>query len=215
LRPLPSGHGSEKPARKNRLGKTGAEKPAQKNRLGKTGAEKPARRTGSEKPARRNRRGKTGSEKPARKNRLGKTSAEKPARKNQRGETGAEKPARRNRLGTEGSMPLLKTPDGGRFLVVDFEDGVQLGDLKQVLDALVETEQLQLSAVVGHRSKPGDELPNTGAVDVGDVPEIEQQLLMSGRGKIADGVAESARALSQRDSATCIDYGHVAYLTGR
>ena len=49
-----------------------------------------------------------------------------------------------------GSSPVLrKTTHGGSFVVVHLENGVEFGDLQQIFYALIQTEQLQLAAMIG------------------------------------------------------------------
>ena len=52
--------------------------------------------------------------------------------------------------GFEGSnrMCLLVGGDGAGLVVVDVEDGVELGQLQQVVDLLRELEQLEMSALI-------------------------------------------------------------------
>src|ERR1039457_4364188 len=110
---------------------------------------------------------------------------------------------------------LREAADGRGFVVVHLKDGVKLRDLQQVFDALAQTEQLQLPPMVGDRGKAGNELADAGAVDIRHLAQVQQHFLMAGGGQVADGVAKSARALTESDPSTRVHYGHVAYLTGR
>src|SRR5579864_5453484 len=91
------------------------------------------------------------------------------------------------------ALPALREASDRRGLVVvDLEHRIQLGDLQQVLHALIQPQQLQLSAMVGYGGEAGDKLADTGAVYISDVAQVQQQLLMSGRGQVANGIAEGA-----------------------
>ncbi len=47
--------------------------------------------------------------------------------------------------------------DGVRFVVLDVKDGVQLGDLQQVVDLFGEVEQLEIAALIAHRGEGADQ----------------------------------------------------------
>ena len=65
-----------------------------------------------------------------------------------------------------------KCLDCRSFVVLYVEDGVELRYLKKIVDLLCEVEQLQLAALVAHRSKGTHQFADTGAIDVGDIAEV-------------------------------------------
>jgi hypothetical protein len=50
---------------------------------------------------------------------------------------------------------------------VDLEDGVEFGDLEEILDAFGEVEEFELAAGAGDGGEGGDKLADAGGVDVG------------------------------------------------
>src|SRR5205814_7052472 len=71
---------------------------------------------------------------------------------------------------------LYETADGASFVLMYVEDGVKLRDLQQVFDPLIEVEQLQIPAAVGHCCEPRHQFADAGAVDVGHLSQVEQDL---------------------------------------
>src|SRR5215472_5063219 len=84
---------------------------------------------------------------------------------------------------------LFERFDRLALVVLDVEDGVELGDLEQVVNFLGEVEQLELAALVANGSERADQLADTGAVDVGHV------------------------AFAQGDATAHIDDGNAVYLS--
>ena len=66
--------------------------------------------------------------------------------------------------------------DGVRLSLVGLEHGQELRDREQVRDALRQVQQLELTALPGHRCVRSDDRPEAGAVDIGHFCEVEQQL---------------------------------------
>src|SRR5271170_4421786 len=64
-----------------------------------------------------------------------------------------------------------------RFVVFDVEDGVQLGDLQQIVDFLGQVQQLQFAAAVLDRREGADQFTDARAVDVADVAQVQEDLL--------------------------------------
>src|ERR1035438_1406302 len=114
-----------------------------------------------------------------------------------------------------GRVPKSGEAGDRRRLVVEYlEDSVQLGDLQQIFDPFVKTQQLHYTALIRDGSKSGYHLPNSRAVDVGNLGKIEQQLLLSASRQVADGVAKRARSVSQGDSTHGVDNCYVSHLSG-
>src|SRR5580658_8558957 len=63
---------------------------------------------------------------------------------------------------------------GGEFVVFDVEDGVELGDVEDVLDFLGEVEEFEFAAGVADGGGAADELSDAGAVDVVDAFEAAE-----------------------------------------
>src|ERR1017187_5074798 len=82
--------------------------------------------------------------------------------------------------GQAGGLPhfLRKGADRAGFVFVNVEDGIEFGDLEQVLHPLVEVEQLHLTAVIGHRGEARDQLTDPRTVDVRDIAQVEQDFLL-------------------------------------
>ena len=75
------------------------------------------------------------------------------------------------------SARLLEGADCGGLVVPDVEDGVELGDLEEVVDLLGEVEKLEFAAGIFDRGEGADELADARAVDVADVFQVEQDVL--------------------------------------
>ena len=94
-------------------------------------------------------------------------------------------------------MPLVEAADGGGIVVKHLKDGVELGDLQQVLDALGEVEQFEGAALVSDGGETGDELTDAGAIDVVHFGEVQENLLVAAGGKFADLLAEGGGAFGR------------------
>ena len=57
---------------------------------------------------------------------------------------------------------------GGEFVVFDVEDGVELGDVEDVVNFLGEVEELEFSAGIADGGEAADEFSDAGAVEVID-----------------------------------------------
>jgi hypothetical protein len=103
---------------------------------------------------------------------------------------------------------------GGEFVVFDVEDGVELGDVEDVLDFLGEVEKFEFASGVADGGEAADEFTDAGAVDVVDADEVEDDLLFAVGDEGADGVAESADFLTEDDAAGDVEDGDVSYFAG-
>src|ERR1035437_1980468 len=72
---------------------------------------------------------------------------------------------------------LFEGADGRGFVVPDVEDGVELGDLEQVVDLLGEVEQLEFAARIPDRGEGADQFADAGAIDVADAFQVQQDVL--------------------------------------
>jgi hypothetical protein len=69
---------------------------------------------------------------------------------------------------------LLREGLHGRgFVVFHVEDGVELGNLQQIVNFLGEVQQLQLAALVLGGGERADEFADAGAVDLIHVAEVQ------------------------------------------
>src|ERR1019366_4529191 len=98
-----------------------------------------------------------------------------------------------------GGRLLLVVSEGHALLVVDLEDGEQIGEVQALAHALVQVQELQL------RSKPladrvaRHELPRARAVDGGHLGEVEEDLLPALGEKLVHDVAENLVADSHEE----------------
>src|SRR5665213_2010204 len=106
--------------------------------------------------------------------------------------------------GLESNASLLVGGDGFRFIVENVEDGVELGDLQQVLDLLGQLQQLEGAAGVLDRRQGADQLADAGAVDVIDVRQIEEDLVGTLGQDVAYGVPDGYASLTQHNLSTQI-----------
>src|SRR5579859_3476146 len=108
---------------------------------------------------------------------------------------------------------FLERADGLGFVVPDVEDGVQFGDLQQVMDLLGKFEQLQLAALVANGSKRAHQFADTRTVNVGDVSQIQKNLLIAVRDQIAHRIAQHDAAFAERDSSAQVHHRHAIHLS--
>src|SRR5579863_4148621 len=102
--------------------------------------------------------------------------------------------------------------DGPGLVVLDVEDGVQLRDLKQVVDFLGEVQQLQLATLIADGGEGADQLADTRAVYVADIAQVQQDFLLPLAQQVLNGVAQNDTALAQGDSPAQVDDGDAVYL---
>src|SRR4029077_12496763 len=107
---------------------------------------------------------------------------------------------------------LAEGLDGRGFVVLDVKDGIELGDLQQIVHFLGQLQQLQLSAFAADRGESADQFADAGAVNVGHVAQIEQDLFLAFADQVADGVAQYHAAFSQSDAAAHIHNSHAVHL---
>ena len=73
---------------------------------------------------------------------------------------------------------------------LDVEDGVELGNVEDVVDFLGEVEEFEFAAGVADCGEAADEFAHAGAVEIVDVGEVEDDFLLAMGDEIADSVAE-------------------------
>ena len=62
-----------------------------------------------------------------------------------------------------------KAADSLGFVIMNFEDGVELGDLEQVMDPFGEAEEFELAVLAGDGGVAVDKLADAGAIDVANL----------------------------------------------
>src|SRR5690349_14015766 len=100
--------------------------------------------------------------------------------------------------------------DGVGLVVVALENGEELGDGQQVLDALGEVQQAHVAALPLHRRVRAHHLAQPGAVDVGNVGQVQNELLAALEHEAVDLVLQDLVALAERHLALEVQNGDVA-----
>jgi len=103
---------------------------------------------------------------------------------------------------------------GGEFVVFDVEDGVELGDVEDVVDFFGEGEEFEFAAGVADGGEAADQFADAGGVDVIDGGEVEDDFLLVFGDEAADGVAELAGFVAEGDASGDVDDGDVADFAG-
>jgi len=101
-----------------------------------------------------------------------------------------------------------------KFVVFDVEDGVELGDVEDVLDFLGEVEELEFAAGVADGGVAADQFTDAGAVDVVDAGEVKDDFLFALGDEMVDGVAEVADLVAQNDASGDVEDGDVSDFAG-
>jgi hypothetical protein len=97
---------------------------------------------------------------------------------------------------------------------VHFKDGIELGDLQQILHAFSEIEELELALLARDGGVAVDEFSHPGRVDIADLAQIQQEFLVAGGNQILDGIAEKGGTFAEGDATDRIDDGDIANLAG-
>jgi hypothetical protein len=103
---------------------------------------------------------------------------------------------------------------GGKLIVFDVEDGVELGDVKDVVNFLGEVEELEFSAGIADGGKAADQFADAGGIDVIDVGEVEDDFFLAGGDELADGVTKLAGFVAESDASVDVDDSDVANFAG-
>src|SRR5207253_4485834 len=101
-----------------------------------------------------------------------------------------------------------KAGNSSRLRIKDLKHADQLGDDKQLIEALVEIEQLHLSAHPLHLRIAGNQLAKSAAVHIAHFRQVDEQLAASTRNAGFDLVFKF-RMPSQRKSAVEIKHGYI------
>src|SRR6185312_12461997 len=103
--------------------------------------------------------------------------------------------------------------NSGGLIVFYVENGVELRNLQQVVHLLCKVQQFELAALVADGRKGTDQLANSGAVDIGHIAEIQQDLLFALAQQLADLVAQQDAAFAESDTSAEIHDGHAVNAT--
>ena len=106
-------------------------------------------------------------------------------------------------------LQSAKTANRFSFVVEDFEDRVQFGDLQQILNPLGKIQKLEFAALIRHGSETGYQFANTGAVDVRDIAQGQQDFLFTVGHQFTDCVAERTGSFTKCDASFRIHYGYI------
>jgi hypothetical protein len=109
---------------------------------------------------------------------------------------------------------VVEGADGGEFVVFDVEDGVELGDVQDVVDLLGEIQELEFASGVADGGETADEFSDAGAVDVIDADEVEDNLFLALGDEGADSVAEIANFIPKDDATVDIEDGDMSDFAG-
>ena len=119
-----------------------------------------------------------------------------------------EERAPRNQTAQPGWERLAgKGANGGRFVVLHVKNGIQLRDLQQIVNLFGEVQQFQFAALVTDGGEGADQLADAGAVDIANIPQVQQNLLLSFAEQVFDGIAQNNAAFAESDSSTQVDDG--------
>src|SRR5581483_7886267 len=99
------------------------------------------------------------------------------------------------------------------LVVVNIKDGVELGDLQEVVDLLGQVQEFQLAALVRDGRISVDKLADSRAVDIGYVSQVQQDILIALRQLFAHQITQLRTSFSQRDPAADVDDGDGINLT--
>jgi len=109
---------------------------------------------------------------------------------------------------------LLVRGDGAGFVVVDIENGVELGELEDVLDLLGKVEELEAGTLVFGSGVGADEFAKAGAVDVVHVAEVEQDALRALADQVTNGLPQLHTPLAESDSPAKVQDSDSVQFTG-
>ena len=74
---------------------------------------------------------------------------------------------------------------------MNLEDGNETCDLQQLMHALGQAQELQIPSLFAHRGQARHQRPKADTVNVGDLPEVEDQTPGAGIDQLFDLTAKS------------------------
>src|SRR6478609_6635189 len=107
---------------------------------------------------------------------------------------------------------LAERLDCAGFVVFHVEDGVQLGDLQQVVNFFGQVEQLEFAALVAHGGESADQFADARAIDIVHVSEVEQDFLLPLGQQFAHYVLQYHAAFAKSNAAAAIHDGDAVNL---
>ena len=99
---------------------------------------------------------------------------------------------------------------GVELVVLYVENGVELGDVQDVVNLLGEIEEFELAPGVADGGKAADQFADAGGIDVIDVSEVEDDFLLAIADELADGIAQLSGFVAEGDASIHVDDGNVA-----
>jgi hypothetical protein len=99
---------------------------------------------------------------------------------------------------------------GGEFVFFDVEDGVELGNLKDIGNLLGEAEELEFAAGVTDGGEAANQFSHSGGIDVIDVGEVEDDLFLAGSQELTNCIAELAGFIAEGDASVDVNDSDVA-----
>src|SRR4051812_28016188 len=120
---------------------------------------------------------------------------------------------RPDKIGRESALSrLAETCNCIRFVVEGVEHRQKLGDHQKVLNLLRQVQQLQMPALVACRRIRTDQLADAGAVYVGNISQVKQNLLLAIVEQFAHRLTKLHAAFADGYLARKIQYRYVACL---
>src|SRR5580704_12223174 len=120
--------------------------------------------------------------------------------------------SKRSRQNNVKRCALFETLNGGRFIVFHVEDGIQFGDLEQIMHLLGEVQQFEFAALVFGGGVGADQLADAGAVDVVDFAEVQYDLFVALGEQVANRVAHHDAAFAESNAAAAVHDGDSVHL---
>src|SRR5208283_3153473 len=111
------------------------------------------------------------------------------------------------------SLLQAKSLQRNLLLAVDFEQGVQPGDLKKFLHLPADLGKLHLASLLPDDAVTADQFSHAIAIHEIHAREIEQELLIAVAGEDVYQVAQSRAAVTQRESANRVHYNDAVDLS--
>src|SRR5574340_918951 len=96
--------------------------------------------------------------------------------------------------------PSAEAAEGGSFVRMYVENGIELGDLQQVVDFLGEVQELELAAAILDGGVSADEFADPRAVNVIHVGQIQQNVQAPFLEQRVERLAQERAAVAERDA---------------
>jgi hypothetical protein len=106
--------------------------------------------------------------------------------------------------------PPRETTDGGFDVVIDLEDELQLQHGEQVMASRRDTREAHRATLLCHALRFGNQHADTGAVDIGDVREIDDDFLLARSDHLVDVAPKRKVAVVDGDFASQGEHRDIA-----